>query len=152
VADPALLRAEALWVEGAVTKSGLIRSDLSLTLERAVIEAGVIRRDETGNIHAYQQAPAPAVNSADSVLGSYEAVYALSDRFGRRVARRLRQEPAILADQQHRAGHAAPATAAAGRGAALISYIVIPAKAGDQGERTFSGALGLGCAGATKAN
>lgn len=78
---------EVLWVEGAVAKPGLIRSDLPLTLERAVTEAGgikagaqigdilVIRRDETGNIHAYQEALAPAPNSADPVLKSYDVVY-----------------------------------------------------------------------------
>lgn len=78
---------EVLWVEGAVAKPGLIRSDLPLTLERAVAEAGglktgaqaggilVIRRDETGNIHAYQEAFAPAADSADPVLKSYDVVY-----------------------------------------------------------------------------
>ena len=78
---------EVLWVEGAVAKPGLIRSDLPLTLERAVTEAGgiktgaqtgdilVIRRDGTGNIHAYQEALAPTPNSADPVLKSYDVVY-----------------------------------------------------------------------------
>ena len=78
---------EVLWVEGAVAKPGLIRSDLPLTLERAVAEAGglktgaqagdilVIRRDETGSIHAYQEALAPAPDSADPVLKSYDVVY-----------------------------------------------------------------------------
>jgi protein involved in polysaccharide export with SLBB domain len=78
---------EVLWVEGAVTKPGLIRSDLPLTLERAVTEAGglktgaetgdilVIRRDETGNVHAYQEAFAPAAGSSDPVLKSYDVVY-----------------------------------------------------------------------------
>ena len=78
---------EVLWVEGAVAKPGLIRSDLPLTLERAVAKAGglktgaqagdilVIRRDETGSIHAYQEALAPAPDSADPVLKSYDVVY-----------------------------------------------------------------------------
>ncbi|HXC27163.1 MAG TPA: polysaccharide biosynthesis/export family protein [Stellaceae bacterium] len=78
---------EELWVEGAVAKPGLVRSELPLTLERAVTEAGglktgaqtgdilVIRRDETGNIHAYQEALAPAQDSADPVLKSYDVVY-----------------------------------------------------------------------------
>ncbi|HTW53460.1 MAG TPA: polysaccharide biosynthesis/export family protein [Stellaceae bacterium] len=78
---------EVLWVEGAVAKPGLVRSDLPLTLERAVTEAGglktgaetgdilVIRRDETGNVHAYQEALAPAPGSADPVLKSYDVVY-----------------------------------------------------------------------------
>jgi polysaccharide export outer membrane protein len=78
---------EVLWVEGDVAKPGLIRSDLPLTLERAITEAGglktggqsgdilVIRRDETGNIHAYQEALAPEPGSADPVLKSYDVVY-----------------------------------------------------------------------------
>jgi len=78
---------EVLWVEGDVAKPGLIRSDLPLTLERAVAEAGgvktgaqagdilVIRRDETGNIHAYREALAPAPGSSDPVLKSYDVVY-----------------------------------------------------------------------------
>ena len=78
---------EVLWVEGDVAKPGLIRSDLPLTLERAIAEAGgiklgapagdilVIRRDETGNVRAYQDALAPAPDSADPVLKSYDVVY-----------------------------------------------------------------------------
>jgi polysaccharide export outer membrane protein len=69
---------EELWVEGAVAKPGLVRSELPLTLERAVTQTGdilVIRRDETGNIHAYQEALAPAQDSADPVLKSYDVVY-----------------------------------------------------------------------------
>jgi len=93
IRDPALsltvrsYAPEVLWVEGAVAKPGLIRSDLPLTLERAVTEAGgpkpgaqigdvlVIRRDETGNIHGYQEALTPAPESADAVLKSYDVVY-----------------------------------------------------------------------------
>ena len=78
---------EVLWVEGDVAKPGLIRSDLPLTLERAIAEAGglktgaqiggilVIRRDESGNIHAYQEALAPAPQNTDPVLKSYDVVY-----------------------------------------------------------------------------
>lgn len=78
---------EVLWVEGDVAKPGLIRSDLPLTLERAITEAGgikagapvgdilIIRRDETGNIHAYQEALAPPPRGADPLLKSYDVVY-----------------------------------------------------------------------------
>lgn len=78
---------EVLWVEGAVAKPGLIHSDLPLTLERAVTEAGglktraeagdilVIRRDENGSIHAYQEALVPAAGSTDPLLKSYDVVY-----------------------------------------------------------------------------
>ncbi len=78
---------EVLWVEGAVAKPGLVRSDLPLTLERAVTEAGgikpgaqigdvlVIRRDAAGSVRAYREAVTPAPNSADPVLKSYDVVY-----------------------------------------------------------------------------
>ncbi len=78
---------EVLWVEGEVAKPGLIRSDLPLTLERAVDEAGgaktgaqtgdilVIRRDAAGAIHAFQAALTPLPGSADPILKSFDVVY-----------------------------------------------------------------------------
>jgi protein involved in polysaccharide export with SLBB domain len=75
------------WVEGEVKNPGLVRSELPLTLERALAEAGgvktgaqtadilVIRRDQTGNVQAYQAALAPAPGSADPVLNSFDVVY-----------------------------------------------------------------------------
>ena len=78
---------EVFWVEGEVAKPGLVRSALPLTLERAITEAGgaktgaqtgdilVIRRDETGAIHAYQEALAPLPGSADPILKSFDVVY-----------------------------------------------------------------------------
>lgn len=78
---------EVFWVEGEVAKPGLIRSELPLTLERAIAEAGgaktgaqtgdilVIRRDETGNVRAYQEALAPQSGSADPILKSFDVVY-----------------------------------------------------------------------------
>jgi polysaccharide biosynthesis/export protein len=78
---------EVLWVEGEVKKPGIIHSELPLTLTRAIAEAGgpktgaktsdilVIRRDETGNVRAYQEALAPVSNNADPVLKSFDVVY-----------------------------------------------------------------------------
>lgn len=78
---------EVFWVDGEVKKSGLIRSALPLTLERAIAEAGgaktgaqtgdilVIRRDETGNVRAYKEALAPAAGGSDPVLKSFDVIY-----------------------------------------------------------------------------
>jgi protein involved in polysaccharide export with SLBB domain len=78
---------EVFWVEGEIAKPGLIRSALPLTLERAIAEAGgaktgaqtgdilVIRRDETGAIHAYREALAPLPGSSDPILKSFDVVY-----------------------------------------------------------------------------
>jgi protein involved in polysaccharide export with SLBB domain len=76
-----------LWVEGQVAKPGLIRSDLPLTLERAISEAGgiktgattsdilVIRRDPAGNVQAYRAPLTPAPGSTDPLLKSFDVVY-----------------------------------------------------------------------------
>ena len=78
---------EVFWVDGDVAKPGRIRSDFPLTLERAVAQAGgakpgaatsdvlVIRRDETGAVHAYQMALALAPGSSDPLLKSFDVVY-----------------------------------------------------------------------------
>jgi polysaccharide biosynthesis/export protein len=78
---------EVLWVDGEVKKPGIIHSELPLTLARAIAEAGgaktgaqtgdilVIRRDETGNVHAYQEALAPVSGYVDPVLKSFDVVY-----------------------------------------------------------------------------
>jgi polysaccharide export outer membrane protein len=78
---------EVFWVEGEVVHPGLIRSELPLTLERAITEAGgaksgaqtqdilVIRRDENGNIHAFQAVLAPAPGATDPILNSFDVVY-----------------------------------------------------------------------------
>jgi protein involved in polysaccharide export with SLBB domain len=78
---------EVFWVDGEVRKPGLIRSELPLTLERAIAEAGgiktgaqtgdvlVIRRDENGAVRAYQQALAPLSGSSDPILKSFDVVY-----------------------------------------------------------------------------
>jgi polysaccharide biosynthesis/export protein len=78
---------EVFWVDGDVVHPGLIRSATPLTLERAVAQAGgakpgaapgdvlVIRRDETGGLHAYQAALAPPAGSVDPLLKSFDVVY-----------------------------------------------------------------------------
>ena len=78
---------EVFWIDGAVAHPGLRRSDLPLTLERAVAEAGgvkpgadtgevlVIRRDATGAVSAYQAALAPLAGATDPVLKSFDVVY-----------------------------------------------------------------------------
>jgi polysaccharide biosynthesis/export protein len=78
---------EVFWVDGEVKKPGVIHSELPLTLTRAIAEAGgakigaqtgdilVIRRDETGNVRAYQEALAPVSGYADPVLKSFDVVY-----------------------------------------------------------------------------
>jgi protein involved in polysaccharide export with SLBB domain len=78
---------EVFWVDGDVVHPGIIRSTLPLTLERAIAEAGgakpgaatsdvlVIRRDETGTVHAYQATLAPLPGSSDPLLKSFDVVY-----------------------------------------------------------------------------
>jgi protein involved in polysaccharide export with SLBB domain len=78
---------EVFWVDGEVAKPGPVRSAMPLTLERAIAEAGgakrgaqtgdilVIRRDETGSIHAYRAALTPPPGGADPVLKSFDVVY-----------------------------------------------------------------------------
>lgn len=78
---------EVFWVDGDVVHPGRLRSALPLTLERAVAEAGgakpgaatsdvlVIRRDETGAVHAYQAAVPPSPGGSDPLLKSFDVVY-----------------------------------------------------------------------------
>lgn len=78
---------EVFWVEGEVAHPGVIHSDLPLTLERALVQAGgaktgartvdilVIRRDETGNVRAYRAALAPAPGADDPILKSFDVIY-----------------------------------------------------------------------------
>jgi protein involved in polysaccharide export with SLBB domain len=78
---------EVFWVEGAVPKPGPIRSELPLTVERAVAEAGgikpgaqaggilVIRRDETGAVRAFQAMLTPPPGAGEPVLSSFDVVY-----------------------------------------------------------------------------
>ena len=85
---------EVFWVDGEVKKPGLIRSELPLTLERAITQAGgakpgaeigdilIIRRDETGAVQAYQQALAPAPGSSDPILKSFDVVYVPQSAIG----------------------------------------------------------------------
>jgi polysaccharide biosynthesis/export protein len=78
---------EVFWVDGEVKKPGILHSELPLTLARAIAEAGgaktgaqtgdilIIRRDEAGNVHAYQEALAPVSGNTDPVLKSFDVVY-----------------------------------------------------------------------------
>jgi protein involved in polysaccharide export with SLBB domain len=78
---------EVFWVDGEVTRPGLIRSALPLTLQRAIVEAGgvktgartgeilVIRRDEAGAVQAYKAPLKPAPGAVDPVLKSFDVVY-----------------------------------------------------------------------------
>jgi polysaccharide export outer membrane protein len=78
---------EVFWVEGEVAHPGLIHSELPLTLERAIAEAGgaktgaqtgdilVIRRNAAGAVRAYQTALAPAPEASDPILKSFDVVY-----------------------------------------------------------------------------
>jgi polysaccharide biosynthesis/export protein len=78
---------EVFWVDGAVVKPGRIRSELPLTLERAIVEAGglkpgaqtgqilIIRRDASGAVHAFQASLAPLSGASDPVLDSFDVVY-----------------------------------------------------------------------------
>jgi protein involved in polysaccharide export with SLBB domain len=78
---------EVFWVDGAVVHPGILRSDLPLTLERAIAQAGgvkpgaatgdilVIRRDETGTVRAYEAELAPPTGATDPILKSFDVVY-----------------------------------------------------------------------------
>ncbi|HTZ35935.1 MAG TPA: polysaccharide biosynthesis/export family protein [Stellaceae bacterium] len=78
---------EVFWVDGEVAHPGVLRSELPLTLERAIAEAGgvktgaqsgdilIIRRDEAGGLRAYRAALAPAAGASDPILKSFDVVY-----------------------------------------------------------------------------
>jgi len=78
---------EVFWIDGEVKKPGVIHSERPLTLTQAIAEAGgpktgaqtrdilIIRRDEGGNVHAYQEALAPVSGNTDPVLKSFDVVY-----------------------------------------------------------------------------
>jgi protein involved in polysaccharide export with SLBB domain len=78
---------ETIYVEGEVAHPGLIRSELPLTVARAVARAGgattgaatgdilVIRRDAAGRIRAYKAGLAPPAGAADPFLKSFDVVY-----------------------------------------------------------------------------
>jgi protein involved in polysaccharide export with SLBB domain len=82
--------AEVFWVEGEVTRPGLIRSNVPITATRAIAQAGgitlgaktseilVIRRDPSGAVRAYKNAVnhRPAGNAdEDPFLKSFDVVY-----------------------------------------------------------------------------
>jgi len=140
------------------------QADLPLTVERAMIEAGRHQKRASRSAPFWSSGATKLETSTPTSRRSprrtapirrshsEEAVCTLADRFGQRVPRRLRQQAAILGDLQHRAGQATPATAAAARSAALISYIVISCDGGGSGRANVPGDLDLVRAGAAKAN
>jgi protein involved in polysaccharide export with SLBB domain len=83
--------AEVFWVEGEVTRPGLIRSDAPMTATRAIAQAGgitlgaktseilVIRRDPSGAVRAYRTAlnhqPGAGNPDEDPFLKSFDVVY-----------------------------------------------------------------------------
>jgi protein involved in polysaccharide export with SLBB domain len=82
---------EVIYVDGWVAKPGLIRSDIPLTLERAIIRAGgvklgakksaimIMRREENGTLRTYEAAAGgyfggPSLGD-DPLLKSFDVVY-----------------------------------------------------------------------------
>jgi protein involved in polysaccharide export with SLBB domain len=79
---------EVFWVEGAVAHPGVIRSELPLTLGRAVTQAGglkpgaesgdilIIRRDDSGHsVRAYRAPLRSAPGTTEPLLKSFDVVY-----------------------------------------------------------------------------
>jgi protein involved in polysaccharide export with SLBB domain len=81
---------ELIYVDGWVQKPGLIRSDIPLTLERALAQAGgvklgaktsdvlIMRHDADGGVHAYSVALGSygrTIGGDDPLLKSFDVVY-----------------------------------------------------------------------------
>jgi protein involved in polysaccharide export with SLBB domain len=78
---------QVFWVEGAVARPGIIRSELPLTLTRAIAMAGgaktgakrsdtlVIRRDDKGEVSAFKAALSHQPGGGDPFLKSFDVVY-----------------------------------------------------------------------------
>jgi polysaccharide biosynthesis/export protein len=83
---------EIIYVDGWVARPGLIRSDIPLTLGRAIAQAGgvktgaktsailIMRRDGSGSVHAYELGAATGGygalgGGADPLLNSFDVVY-----------------------------------------------------------------------------
>jgi len=82
---------EVIYVDGWVARPGLIRSEIPLTLERALARAGgvktgaktsqilVMRRDENGNLRTYETAGGAGfggpLGQPDPMLKSFDVVY-----------------------------------------------------------------------------
>ena len=78
---------QVFWVEGAVARPGIVRSELPLTLTRAIAMAGgaktgakrsdtlVIRRDDKGEVSAFKAALSHQPGGGDPFLKSFDVVY-----------------------------------------------------------------------------
>lgn len=78
---------QVFWVEGAVARPGIIRSELPLTLTRAIAMAGgakagakrsdtlVIRRDDKGGVSAFKATLSHQPGGDDPFLKSFDVVY-----------------------------------------------------------------------------
>jgi polysaccharide export outer membrane protein len=89
---------EEIFVDGWVANPGLIRSDVPLTVSRAIAQAGgtksgahtdailVLRRTPDGIVHYYQVAlgsyGGAGASAADPLLSSYDVVYVPQNVFG----------------------------------------------------------------------
>jgi polysaccharide export outer membrane protein len=89
---------EAIFVDGWVANPGLVRSDVPLTVSRAIAQAGgtksgahtdailVLRRTPDGIVHYYQVAlgsyGGAGASAADPLLSSYDVVYVPQNVFG----------------------------------------------------------------------
>jgi protein involved in polysaccharide export with SLBB domain len=85
---------EVFWVEGEVVHPGVVRSELPLTLERAIVQVGgvktgaqtgdvlVIRRGENGGLNAYRTALAPLYGATDPILKSFDVVFVPQSAIG----------------------------------------------------------------------
>ena len=87
---------QQIFVDGWVTNPGLVRSDVPLTVSRAIAQAGgtktgahmdailVLRRTPDGIVHYYQVAQGNygGANGEDPLLSSYDVVYVPKNLFG----------------------------------------------------------------------
>jgi len=87
---------QQIFVDGWVTNPGLVRSDVPLTVSRAIAQAGgtktgahmdailVLRRTPDGIVHYYQVAQGHygGANGEDPLLSSYDVVYVPKNLFG----------------------------------------------------------------------
>jgi len=87
---------ESIYVDGWVNTPGLVRSDVPLTVSRALAQAGgvktgahtdailVLRRTPDGTVHYYQVALGSyaGAGAEDPLLASYDVVYVPQNLFG----------------------------------------------------------------------
>jgi protein involved in polysaccharide export with SLBB domain len=78
---------EVFWIEGAVVRPGVVRSERPLTVARAVTQAGglkpgaagsdilVIRRDDSGNVRPYKTSLVLPAGAPEPLLKAFDVVY-----------------------------------------------------------------------------